>query len=105
MSAGYIGQRGRGVKGFSAGGVSAGTGTHRAGGSVRVRRVQSYLHKLGYAVGKSDGVFGNKTTAAVKAFQQKHGLKVDGVVGARTLRAMRYRRIRKGTHRSATSKA
>jgi hypothetical protein len=83
----------RSVKGFSAGAVKRGTGYSKPGGSQRVRRVQTYLHKLGYAVGKADGKFGAKTAGAVKQFQTKHGLKVDGVVGSQTLRHMRYRRL------------
>lgn len=90
---GYV----RHVKGFSAGGVQRGTGYARRGGSQRVRRVQTYLSKLGYSVGARDGKFGNRTEGAVRAFQQKHGLRVDGVVGAQTLRHMRYRRKSAGT--------
>lgn len=38
---------------------------------------------------KVDGVFGNNTRDAVKAWQAQHGLKADGIVGRDTLAAMR----------------
>lgn len=37
---------------------------------------------------KTDGVFGMKTAQAVKSFQQRRGLAVDGVVGAQTAAAL-----------------
>lgn len=43
-----------------------------------VRTLQGYL---GVDV---DGIFGKRTEAAVKAFQQSHNLLVDGIVGAKT---------------------
>lgn len=50
-----------------------------------VKDVQQALKNLGYAVGKADGVFGQKTQAAVKLFQARNGMTVDGKVGERTL--------------------
>jgi GH25 family lysozyme M1 (1,4-beta-N-acetylmuramidase) len=37
-----------------------------------------------FYTGTVDGDFGPKTTAAVKAFQSKHGLVADGIIGVRT---------------------
>lgn len=48
-----------------------------------VTEVQEMLKKRGYTL-KADGIFGNKTLEAVKAFQVDNGLKVDGVVGSKT---------------------
>ena len=36
----------------------------------------------------ADGIWGNNTTAAVKAYQSTHGLTADGIVGKNTWRAM-----------------
>ena len=49
-----------------------------------VRAVQLQLIDLGYAPGTADGIFGSRTQRAVSAFQQKAGLKADGVVGPKT---------------------
>jgi Putative peptidoglycan binding domain/Resolvase, N terminal domain len=75
--------------GWSAGPVRFGTGFRHAGGSQRVREVQQRLSKLGFAPGPLDGLFGPRTYAAVLAFQTKHGLAADGIVGALTLTALR----------------
>lgn len=56
-------------------------------GSV-VKTIQTKLKNWGYYTGSVDGIFGAKTTAAVKAFQKKNGLTVDGVVGSKTAAAM-----------------
>jgi len=53
-----------------------------------VRTVQTKLKEWGYYTGAVDGIFGSRTTAAVKYFQQKNGLTVDGIVGAQTLQAL-----------------
>lgn len=53
-----------------------------------VRQIQQKLKNWGYYNGSVDGVYGSKTLAAVKRFQQKNGLSVDGVAGPKTLSAM-----------------
>lgn len=49
-----------------------------------VTGVQARLNNLGLDCGSVDGVIGHKTEAAVKAFQEEHGLKVDGIPGPKT---------------------
>jgi putative peptidoglycan binding protein len=46
---------------------------------------QRFLIGQGLLAGGADGVFGNLTDAATRAFQQREGLVVDGVAGAQTL--------------------
>lgn len=48
------------------------------------RLVQQRLAELGYLTGTVDGVFGSASEAALKRFQQRHGLQADGVAGADT---------------------
>ncbi len=50
-----------------------------------VKAVQTRLKALGYYTGKLDGKFGNGTQTAVKTFQSRNALTVDGKVGPRTL--------------------
>ena len=45
-----------------------------------VKNVQNALNNAGYKL-DVDGIFGNKTLAAVKDYQQKNSLDVDGIVG------------------------
>ena len=49
-----------------------------------VRRVQILLISGGYLKGEADGVCGKDTVAAIKAFQEKAGIAVDGVCGQAT---------------------
>jgi len=53
--------------------------------SSHVKLVQQKLKNWGYYTGNVDGVFGVKTEKAVRAFQAKNGLKVDGKCGKQTL--------------------
>ncbi len=53
-----------------------------------VTLMQKKLKNWGYYNGTIDGVFGSKTEEAVKAFQKKNRLTVDGVVGSATLAAL-----------------
>ena len=43
-----------------------------------VSRVQAGLNRLGYVVGPTDGVLGQKTEAAIRSYQSDHDLLVDG---------------------------
>ena len=49
-----------------------------------VKTLQTALKEQGYYSGKIDGIFGKGTVNAVKAFQRKNGLKVDGIAGPLT---------------------
>lgn len=46
-----------------------------------VLTLQARLKELGYQDGKPDGIYGDGTVEAVKAFQRKAGLKADGIAG------------------------
>ena len=48
-----------------------------------VDSLQRYLRRQGYEVSR-DGIFGKQTDDAVRFFQRDHGLKIDGIVGAKT---------------------
>lgn len=56
-------------------------------GSV-IKTIQTKLKNWGYYKGSIDGIFGSQTKQAVRYFQQKNGLKVDGIVGNQTLKAL-----------------
>lgn len=53
-----------------------------------VAEIQRALNSLGYEL-KVDGKFGSETEGAVRCFQQKSGIAVDGILGPRTLTAIR----------------
>ena len=55
---------------------------------AQVRTLQTKLNNWGYDAGTVDGIFGSNTLAAVKRFQQRNGLAVDGIVGAKTADAL-----------------
>jgi len=48
-----------------------------------VRQLQQALNAQGYSL-DVDGIFGSKTRAAVKSYQKKNGLAVDGIAGNET---------------------
>ncbi len=53
-----------------------------------VKQIQSKLRAWGYYTGSVDGIYGSKTFEAVKKFQKKNGLTVDGIAGTKTLNAL-----------------
>ncbi len=53
-----------------------------------VTQIQTKLKRWGYYSGSIDGIYGSKTVEAVKYFQRKNGLTVDGIAGPNTLKAM-----------------
>ena len=55
---------------------------------TEVRTIQEKLKRWGYYSGSVDGIYGSQTVTAVKKFQQKNGLTVDGIAGTKTLNAM-----------------
>lgn len=83
---------------FLSGSSAKGTGAEKAGTARNILKkgsrgadityLQQRLAAKGYSVGTIDGIFGQKTLEAVKAFQMKNGLKADGVVGAQTWAAL-----------------
>lgn len=53
-----------------------------------VRQIQTKLKRWGYYNGNVDGIYGSQTQKAVRYFQSKNGLAVDGIAGKNTLAAM-----------------
>ena len=53
-----------------------------------VTQIQTKLKRWGYYSGNIDGIYGTQTVNAVKYFQRKNGLAVDGIAGPDTLKAM-----------------
>lgn len=53
-----------------------------------VTQIQTKLKRWGYYTGSVDGIYGTQTLNAVKYFQRRNGLTVDGIAGPATLRAM-----------------
>lgn len=59
-----------------------------------IKLIQEVINKFGYRDSHgnsiaSDGDFGQKTKEAVQAFQRAHGLEDDGIIGARTMEALK----------------
>jgi len=53
-----------------------------------VAALQRRLYELGFDPGRADGVFGEDTEAAVRAFQRNVGLRADGTCGPGTFKAL-----------------
>lgn len=55
---------------------------------MKIIEIQRALIQQGFKPGPLDGIWGRLTIAAVRAFQAKMGLEVDGIVGQQTLAAL-----------------
>lgn len=62
-----------------------------------VTTLQNDLKSLNYQVGNVDGIFGQQTKQAVKAFQSDNGLTVDGIVGTQTTSMMKAKLLGSST--------
>jgi N-acetylmuramoyl-L-alanine amidase len=71
--------------------LSAEAALRRGSTGDDVTAVQKRLKQWGYYAGSVDGIYGYATEKAVRWFQQKNGLTVDGVVGEKTAAAMGLR--------------
>ena len=60
----------------------------RGSSGSTVTQIQKKLKQWGYYSYSIDGIYGSRTEKAVRLFQQKNGLKVDGVAGSATLAAL-----------------
>jgi len=56
--------------------------------SEQVANIQSALFMKGYLVGEVDGIWGRRSIAALKAFQEESGLDADGIFGPKTARKL-----------------
>jgi peptidoglycan hydrolase-like protein with peptidoglycan-binding domain/DNA invertase Pin-like site-specific DNA recombinase len=68
--------------------LQRGAGYGSDGEAPRVRALQRKLRALGWRPGRTDGLFGPRTEAAVARFQQAAGLAADGIVGPATRKAL-----------------
>jgi Putative peptidoglycan binding domain len=57
----------------------------------QVKRLQRALARLGYSPGRADGAYGPATENPLKRFQRANGLQPDGVLGPKTLQALKHK--------------
>ncbi|PVW15313.1 C40 family peptidase [Marixanthomonas spongiae] len=60
----------------------------RGDSSDNVKSLQKILKNLDYLTGIADGIFGSKTEEALKAFQRKSNITVDGIYGSESRTAL-----------------
>ncbi len=68
-----------------------------------VTQIQTKLKRWGYYNGNIDGIYGSQTQEAVRYFQRKNGLTVDGIAGPKTLAAMGITSSSSGSSSSSSS--
>lgn len=72
--------------------------------TANIKAVQTRLSELGYYTYKIDGIWGWRTTAAVKQFQRDYGLTQDGIVGSWTEKSLKIT-LSGGSSQSSVSSA
>ena len=70
-------------------GLKTSPSLRRGSSGTQVRYLQQALIGLGYLSGSADGVYGAKTTEAVRSYQRDYGLGVDGNAGKNTLTSVK----------------
>ncbi|MFF3024701.1 L,D-transpeptidase family protein [Gottfriedia sp. NPDC057948] len=68
--------------------IPTGTVLKKGNRGATVKKLQQKLTSLGYSTKGIDGIFGNNTDQAVRKFQKDRHLKVDGIVGPATIKAL-----------------
>ncbi|MDQ3985000.1 MAG: N-acetylmuramoyl-L-alanine amidase [Actinomycetota bacterium] len=58
-----------------------------------VLALQARLNALGFDAGREDGIFGNDTYEALRAFQHEYAIEEDGIFGTRSLSALSGLRV------------
>lgn len=56
-----------------------------------VKKVQRKLNKLGYKCGKADGSYGKKTKKAIKRFQRRKAMTVNGKINKTLLKKLKIK--------------
>lgn len=69
-------------------GINMETVSYWGSSGDEVIQIQKKLKQWGYYNGSIDGSYGSKTYQAIKNFQAKNGLTVDGIAGTKTLQAL-----------------
>ena len=64
------------------------------------RVLQAALKELGFYTGKVDGVFGSASVTALKAFQNKNGLRADGVASSAVLQFLYESKVKNSAGKS-----
>lgn len=70
-------------------GLKTSPSLRRGSSGTQVRYLQQALIGLGYLSGAADGMYGTKTTEAVRSYQRDYGLGVDGSAGKSTLTSLK----------------
>ncbi len=56
--------------------------------TATVKKVQNKLNRLGYKCGRADGSYGSKTKSAIRKFQKKKGISINGKINKTVLKKL-----------------